>query len=116
MPAFGPISMSLRSPEMLSRFVARDLNAAEKFMNGAKLFAISVRFFADLRGRPVSFDKCCVTRSLYFGSVFMPVPTAVPPRPMVWSFSACSVMNALDFLRAWAYASNSWPNVIGTAS
>lgn len=84
-PALGPMFISLRSELRFRRVTAMDRIAADKSRKAFMLLAPSVRFFADLSLCPLSLLRWAVTSCLYLGSVLIPVPTAVPPRLMVYS-------------------------------
>ena len=65
--------------DILVSSIAVSLRAAEKWTKSAMLWVDSMRLSADVRLSLVSFLSSVTTICLYFGCVFMPVPTAVPP-------------------------------------
>ncbi len=101
-PVLGPELKSLMSFAILISSIARDLSPPETSTKSAMLCVDSIRFVDPLRSRPVIFFSDSIVLSLYRGCVFIPVPTAVPPIPMIFSPSEafCILSLALETARA----------------
>ncbi|GAQ68277.1 hypothetical protein SsS58_08736 [Streptomyces scabiei] len=115
-PARGPEESSRRSLHVFDSFTATRLSTPDICTNAPQSCVASTRLAAVTSGSPVISARCRRADSAYPAGALRPVPMAVAPRLISWISSTASESRHRSSSIMTAYAENSWPSVIGTAS
>ncbi|OQA26267.1 MAG: hypothetical protein BWY59_01443 [Verrucomicrobia bacterium ADurb.Bin345] len=115
-PVFGPDASSRRSLQILCTSIAASFSAPAISAMSVRNWVISIPFSAPSYVVEVSSpsSRTMTGRKSFF--VLSPVPIALPPIPSLNNFWRAASMRRISFSSAHAYAANSWPRRIGTAS
>ena len=76
----GPEDISLRSFEILDKFIALIFKLEDSSANESRLFVSSIKSFGLLNLNPEICESVGIIISNYFQSTFMPVPIAEAPK------------------------------------
>ena len=115
-PQRGPLESKRKSLHIFDSFTANRFSADEYITDEPASGVASTRLPASTNGLPDIARKASTHVWAYSGSVLIPVPMAVAPIFTSRKRRAISLSRLTSSSRVTANASNSCPNVIGTAS
>ncbi len=102
--------------QLFESLTAIRLSTPDIWTNAPQSWVASTRLAAVTSWSPVISDRCRRADSAYPTGALSPVPIAVAPRLISWINSTASARRDRSSSIMTAYAENSCPSVIGTAS
>src|SRR5215217_8269990 len=115
-PVCGPEFIKRKSFAIFDSSTARHDKAADSVMKSPRLCCSATRCFDSFSGKRVISRSFSSASGAYSRELFVPVPTAVPPSGTSRSCSSTEARRSVARRAFCAYARNSSPSFIGTAS